>query len=564
MALPKSLSRMNTTPIAVVRSRRAHIIRGLTSLPAGKVVPIHVIPLLREDKLDRCSFRLSFEMMETVEVLMNAVNVNVKAYLVSHVAHSRFSGMDELNRSFSGVANQDGGQVTPYFNTGVGEAVGVNKIHEYMGKHVKTGTTYNTTYVEDYNIIWNFRAKNRSPDIQLRSPLDVSLAPAFWQHEQFSEIVPDFDQAIIDGEIPLNVVNGKLAVKQEPNLPLKISYPHTTPTVVNQTVEIHTDRKLGIGQNAPASAQGIRLADPSNLFAELNSQGITVSLSNIELARKTQAFARLRQQFQGHSDEYIIDMLMDGLTIPEQAFMQPILLAEKSTVFGMSKRYASDAENLTESVVNGLTFIDMTIRCPQVPMGGVIMITAEITPEQLFERQKDPFLHLTSPEDMPHYLEDTLDPEKVQAVRNDYVDVAHDTPAGTFGYAPLNHQWNHNTPGIGGKFFRPTVNTSFDEARQRIWAVETVNPVLSADFYLCNNMHTKPFVVTNQDPFEVVIRGEGVISGNTVFGARLVEMGPVSQWDEVLEEVDQTRLPAPAEGDQSEAAKQEAAILDSM
>lgn len=533
--LPKSLSRTSTTPIQAIRSRRSHDIRGLTSLPAGKMVPLFAIPLLREDALDGCSVRASFEMSETVEILMNSVNVQMKAYLVPHLAFERFSGMDELNRSFAGLPNQEGGAVTPYIETEAASAVGVNKIHEYMGVHAKPGTMINTAYVEAYNAIWNFRAKNRSPDIPLRARLEKSLAPAFWQHEQFSHIVPDFDQAIIDGEVPLNVVDGKLPVKS--SNPIKVRWNG----IDSELRTVNGTRNVEIaGGTVPNGLFPIHLATVSNMFAELQQNGITVSLSNIEMARKTQAFAELRQQFSGHTDEYIIDMLMDGLSIPEQAFRQPILLSEKSTVFGMSKRYASDAANLTESVVNGMTMIDMRMRCPRVPMGGVVMVVAEITPEQLFERQKDPYLHLTSPEAMPHYLRDTLDPEKVAVVKNDYVDVAHGTPNGTFGYAPLNHEWNHTAPGIGGKFFRPTVNTSFDEVRQRIWSVETENPTLSADFYLCNNMHQKPFVVTNQDPFEVVVRGQSVISGLTVFGQMLREGN--NDWDEVVEEIDQTRI----------------------
>lgn len=541
MPIPQSLARTQTQPINVPRTQRAHIMRGLTSLPAGQVVPLHVIPLMREDAMQRCNVRLTFEMAETVEILMNAVNVNVKAYLVSHLAMDRFSGVDELNRSFSGVANQDGGQVTPYFNMGVGEAKGVNKIHEYMGKHVKAGAAYNTTYVEAYNLIWNFRAKNRSPGIQLRSPLDVTLAKAFWQHEQFREIVPDFDQAIIDGEVPLNVINAQLAVKSLPNQGITVQHPASGAMVGQGLLRVKTDKNLELNATAPAAATGIRLADAgSGIFAELQDNGITVSLSNIELARKTQAFAKLRTQFAGLPDEYIIDMLMDGLSVPEAAYKQPILLADRTTVFGMSKRYASDAENLTESVVNGMTFVDLSLRTPVIPHGGVIMITAEITPEQLFERQEDKFLSMSSPEQMPHYIRDTMDPEKVEVVQNKFVDVIHTDPTGTFGYAPLNHWLNHNIPGIGGKFFRPTANTSFDEERQRIWAVETVDPVLSQDFYICNNMHTKPFVVTNQDPFEVVVRGESVISGLTVFGNRLIET--LGQYDEIMEEVDTGRI----------------------
>lgn len=271
---------------------------------------------------------------------------------------------------------------------------------------------------------------------------------------------------------------------------------------------------------------------------------MTVSLSNLEMARKTQSFALLREQYNMVDDEYILDMLMDGLSVPDQAYKQPILLGEVSTVFGMSKRYASDAANLTESVVNGLTGVDLRLRTPRVPMGGVVMIVAEITPEQLFERQIDPYLYTIDPDKYPAYLRDTLDPEKVEIVPNKYIDVQHGTPDGTFGYAPLNHAWNHNGPCIGGKFFRPTVNAPFDEDRQRIWAVETENPTLSADFYLCNAMHLKPFVVTTGDPFEVVARGAAVIDGNTVFGGRIKPMANgESDWDKVQEKVDDSRLP---------------------
>uniref|UniRef100_UPI0013B3E98E hypothetical protein n=1 Tax=Escherichia coli TaxID=562 RepID=UPI0013B3E98E len=37
-----------------------------------------------------------------------------------------------------------------------------------------------------------------------------------------------------------------------------------------------------------------------DVFAEMQQNGITVSLSNIEMARKTQAFAKLRQQYNQH------------------------------------------------------------------------------------------------------------------------------------------------------------------------------------------------------------------------------------------------------------------------
>jgi hypothetical protein len=168
------------------------------------------------------------------------------------------------------------------------------------------------------------------------------------------------------------------------------------------------------------------------------------------------------------------------------------------------------------------------------------MIVAEAMPEQLFERQQDPYLHASSVDDLPQFLRDTLDPEKVQIVKNEEVDLDHDTPTHTFGYAPLNHQWVRNIPQIGGKFYRPAVDAAFDEDRQRIWAVETQNPVLSADFYLCTTMHMKPFAVTTGDAFEALLRGETIIRGNTVFGGPLIEA--TNDYAEVVEEQPTERI----------------------
>jgi len=526
-----------------------HDLRVLTSLPAGKMVPLAVVPVLREDAVQRGTMRISFEMQETVEVLLNAINVRTMAYFVPFLAFDRFLGMDDLNRSYMRVAAREGQPVTPFFETMAAPAHSANEIFTYMGKHFRPGATINTAYIEAYNAIWNFRAKNRSPDITQRGRLDGDLAPAFWLHDGFRHIVPDFDQAMIDGQVALNVVNSKMPVKGLGIGKNQLQPPGTnvgpiieSGSTVDQT---YATGWRTSGATAPAAGQAALYVKQLpggglDVFAELQDNGITISLSNLEMARKTQAFARLRQQYNGLDDEYIIDMLMNGLSVPDEGWKQPILLSDQRTVFGMSKRYASDAANLTESVVNGATSIDMTFRMPQCPTGGVIMIVAEITPEQLFERQKDVFLHTTDTEDLPELLRDTLDPEKVVAVKNEYVDIDHDTPNGTFGYAPLNFEWTQTAPQIGGRFYRPAVDAGFDEDRQRIWAVETQNPVLSSDFYLCTTMHTKPFKVTNQDPFEGMVRGAVILTGNTVFGGALVEN--TNDYAEVLAEAPQERL----------------------
>ncbi|TIV79872.1 MAG: hypothetical protein E5V78_24465 [Mesorhizobium sp.] len=545
------ISRMSTQPITVERSHRIHTVRGITSLPAGKMVPIAAVPLLREDAVRSGRMRFSFEMMETAEILMNAVYVSVKAYLVPWSAFTRFDSVDAVNRAYEGVEQYAGGPVQPFVQREVFNSATADDIKVYLGLHAKTGDTVTTAYHEAYNEIWNFRAKNRSPDLALRALTAKNLAPAFWRHEQFRHIVPNFDQALVDGNVALNVVNSQLPVK---GIGLKVSGAGTgigssgvvreaggtTPTYA--TAE-NTGSGFAVKMSAAPNAGGI-----PQIFAEMQANGITVSLSNIEMAKKTAAFAQLRTQYNELDDDYLINMLMDGLTIPEQALRQPILLGEETTIFGMSKRYASDAANLTESVVNGATQIEMSVATPRIPTGGIVMVVAEITPEQLFERQADPLYHYPlvpgvnqhTGANFPHYLRDTLDPEKVEAVPNRYMDVQHATPTGVFGYAPLNYRWNVNNPRIGGKFYRPGPTDPFDEDRQRLWAVETVNPTLGTDFYLCTNMNTSVFVVTTQDPFECVTQGDLLIEGNTVMGPLLKES--VDDYAKVLTHAPQARI----------------------
>lgn len=552
MAGPNSVAnnRTRTEPLVAPRTMRKHSARGITSLPAGKMVPIAAFPILREDAVRSGRLRFSFEMMETAEVLMNSINVRVMAYFVPMLALERFNGsMDQLNLSYEGKPPLEGEQVVPFIEQVAFGVHASNDIYRYLGLHARSDQMVNSSYVEAYNQIWNFRAKNRSPDLALRNRLNTGLAPAFWSHERFAHIVPDFDQAVIDGEVPLNVVQSRMKVHG-----IGFDYGamgNATTRNAGWSTQTQEPRRgfrvrdfiAGSGDNSEVgihvNAVRVNNVEYPDIWTEMEDNGITVSLSNIEMARKTQAFAKLRQQYNMH-DDHIINLLMDAISIPDQAFKQPMLLSDRKTIFGMSKRYASDAGNLTESVVNGMTGLDMSIQLPRINTGGIIMVVAEITPDQLFERQEDPWLNSLSVDDLPQYLRDTLDPEKVDVVKNSRIDTSHATPNATFGYEPLNGRWNIDTPRVGGRFYRPTVNTGFDEDRQRIWAVETINPTLSTDFYLCTNMHTKPFVVTNQDPFEVVTQGDIFIEGNTVFGGHLVEA--TDDYEKVLAVAPQDRI----------------------
>ncbi|WP_378941854.1 hypothetical protein [Mesorhizobium sp. ANAO-SY3R2] len=540
-----NVNRTSTVPVEIPRTNRVETARGITSLPAGKAVPIYACGLHRMDRIVQGPLRCSFELMETADVLMNAVRVDVKAYVVPMLAFERFNGsLDVLNRSWEGQVPYPTQAVVPFYETIAAPAYKFSDILVYLGMHSKVGSQVNSMFTEAYNEIFNFRLRNRSKALYAsaaRTRLQQNLAPAFWNHEMFAHIVPDYDSAKVDGVVALSVVNGQLPVKGIGMIEgsgssgasqavretggASVTYPH---------YKLANTAAVAIKTNGAGSPQ------IPQIVAELQNNGITLSLSNFELAKKTQEFARMREQYAGYTDEWLVNMLMDGIEVPDQYLKEPMLVGEASTIFGFSKRYATDAANLTEHVANGATFVDLNIRVPVLNTGGVLMIIAEITPEQLFERQKNPWLHLDNNKlNRPDFVRDYMDPDKVDIVSNDRIDLDHSAPSTRFGYEPMNARWNNKIPHIGGKFFRPVANAPTDEDRQRFWASEALNPTLGPEFYLATTIHTKPFADTVSDIAEVVIQGDLLINGNTQFGAGLIEAS--DDYAKVLAEVDQTR-----------------------
>ena len=546
----RSVNRVAVDPLNIPRTRRNVPVGNMTSLPAGKMVPVDAFYLFREDAFTGAQ-KISAEMMETRELLMNPVWLRARTFCVPWLAFERFEGSrDQFDRSYMGEPKIEGGAVVPFVETHAMGAHGSNAVYKALGLHGGPTDMVNTMYLEAYNLIWNFIAEQRSGDITKRLRLDATLAPAFWMNSQFEHVVPNFDQAVIDGKVALEVVSANLPVKAPGGTGRygKVVANGVAPTFqgafgVSQNMVYSNNtspNSLRLTAAASGSAQTVSFGGESGLqtdlqgvFAELQADGIAISLANIEMARKTQAFARLRQRYEGHDEEYIIDMLMDGLTIPDQAFKQPILLADRKMRFAQAKRYATDAGNLAESAVSGATITDMRLRMPRIGVGGIVMTVVECMPEQLFERQRDPFFHSQDKDAWPEFLRDTLDPQKVDVVLNADVDSDHNDPSSTFGYEPMNGKHTRRGPRLGGKFYRPSVAAPVDDARMRAWAVETVNPKLSADFYLATAIHTKPFLDTESDPFEVVITGGHVVTGNTVFGGQLVEA--TGNYDKVAE-----------------------------
>jgi hypothetical protein len=519
MNLTDSVSAMAISPQRSVRSDK---VRVLTSGKAGKILPIAYMPMLREDRVSRGRIRVNFEMAETVKTLMNSINVTVFAHFVPYLAFERFNGLDQLNRSYKGIPETDGGDVIPFINHR--NFYTDNQVFNSLGVHAKSGEPINWSPIEAYNCIVNHRLAKRSSKLDVRGENQHLLAPAFWKGNDQTSIVPDFDQAALDGEVILNFADTGLNIKAQ-TLP-----GHTDMTPGHHDVVIGADSNLYFHQSENVAA---------NIVAELNAQGIALSLSNIELAKKTAYFAQLRKRYKNLDDDYIIDLLMDAIRVPDAQMAQPVLLDRKSTIFGYSRRYASDYANIEQSVTTGATSVDIDFRTPAMNTGGIIMITAEIVPEQLVERRKDYFLSAATVDDFPSYLRDEADPEKVTVVQNDHMDVEHSNPVGTFGYAPLNFQWKRDHARIGGKFIR-RMNDPYVEDRQRFWAVETIDPQLTDDFYLTNEVPHEVFKDTVSDPFEISAIGSVEIVGLTVFGKGLQENA--EDYSAVMDAVDTDRI----------------------
>ena len=549
------------SPIAVQKSVRSAKGRVLTSGDAGKILPLKYEWLHREDGVRSGKIRVNTEMLETSEMLMNGIGVTVYAHFVPMLAFDRFNGsMDELNRSYK-KENGAAGSVIPFFemnklyNSSTDTVQDVSNVsdrldtgnwssqaydqeaalfYQTMGIHTQA-TNLNTTPVEAYNAIINHRRKARSKSLPLRNAFDHTLADAFWINNGMQNIVPDYDQSLIDGQVTLAGLTFQAPLKS------KIAN-----NGASASATASANGSVASGNWGPAQSGGI--VDEGDyylfdeIFAELQTGGnATMSLADIEQARKTAAFAKLRARYDGLDSEHIIDLLMSGIRVPEEALKQPILLGRQRAMIGFNQRYATDGANLDKSATNGMATIDMSFRTPAMNTGGVIMITAEIVPEQLWERKKDYFLYTTDPDTLPNYLSDVLDPEKVAVVKNDHADVNHATPDGTFGYAPLNHEWQRDAVNVGGKFYRPA-NDAFDEDRAKIWTAESTNPTLNEDFYLCSGLHKKVFADQVSDSFEITCLTDMQIVGNTVFGAGLQETDATSDYDTITSQVDSSRI----------------------
>jgi hypothetical protein len=541
-------------PVSFQRTKRVSKGRVLTSGDAGKILPIKADPVLREEGF-KGDINISVEMMETSEKPVNAIVAKAMTYFVPYLAFDQFNGsIEELNRSYSKENGIAGSQVdffekNKYYNgssvvsdsTPTDMDTGDNGRAEFygtMGIH-HGDADMNNSYVQAYNAIVNHRRKARSKSLAIRNEFEHDLAEAFWPNEGNSHIMADFDQKLIDGEVALNQLEFKAPVMADAMLN------HSADSVINAS---------GGGYGGAATHNYIPVSGFNDvgdqfqfdgIFAELSDRTTygtaTLSLADIDQARKTAAFAKLRAAYDGIDDEFIIDLLMQGISVPTEVMKQPMLIGQQSGMFGFSQRYATDSGNLDDTATNGFVSLGYRVRAPRTSIGGIVMTTLEIAPERVWERKKDYFLYTTDTDELPNALRDSLDPEKVAVVKKNHLDVNHSTPDATLGYAPLNHEYNRDQIMVGGKFYRPS-NDAYTEVRSRIWTNETTDPALSTDFYLCTNLHKKIFADQVSDSFEITAVSDLTVDTNVVFGDRLLEADATSDYDTITNLVDANRI----------------------
>lgn len=532
------MARQAKTPVQFNQSTRRDNVVGVTSFRAGLTHAIDYIPLLRGDSASG-SFSVSLDLAEMPKPLMNAVQANLQAWFVPKSAHPQFAGYDEFMHSYQGQPIKALGETDrspPTFFSKFPDSTAFQGYRDstfmtVLGAHVKgygaAGRGHNADLLDAFNLIWNFRAaahSSRIPrrDYVLENPVTCyDPAAAFWPSGRFAQIVPDYERALVVGSLDLDVIAGQVPIEGIRKV--------GTGTGSGDASALHTVDYTqytagGVGAQFDVTDAG------SNIFGELEGQTIGITLADIDKARTTQAFAKLRTAYAGNdatgfdNDDAIVAELMQGFAVPDDMFKRPWLLDSKRVTFGMNERHATDGASLDESVTKGRASATLSLNVPRQDTGGVIIITCEILPERLHERAGDPWLHVNKTDDYPDALRDVQRPEPVDLVQNWRLDEEHTDPSGLYGYEPMNAKWDREYSRLGGKFIQRDPLNPFTEARAALWLAEVPDPEFTADHYLAPvDFPHDVFSDTLGDAVEIAYRHNVAIRGLTQFGDVLAE-----------------------------------------
>lgn len=535
------MARQNTAPVSFNRSVRSDDGVLMSSGRAGDVRPVAYIPLLRGDS---ASGRISIDMnlAEMPRPLLNAVVANVQAWFVPKSAFPQFAGTDEFLNSYMGTNIEALGQPSrvppPFYITGVNTPLLQSEFAKQLGIHLPAGATINTDIIDAFVLVYNFRLAAHSSKLARRKYYSENTAEAmgfpraFWPVGRFSGVVPDYERALIMGALELDVSAGKLPVR---GMLLSAA---ADPTHVNATGW----RRTQIGTGNATSDGGVTAMTNSRVlgaeqndaqprvWADMGEQTVITTLADIDKARTTQAFAKLRTAYAGNNtsgflnDDMIVAHLMQGLSVPDEQFRRPWLLASQRVPFGFAERFASDGASLDQSVTTGRVSVNLGLNVPGNDVGGYIVVTVEVLPERIYERQTDEYWLIDAPADLPDALRDVQRTEPVDQVLNRRLDAKHTAPTALYGFESMNDVWNRAFTKLGGVFYQPTPGAPTTEARAAIWMPQVVNPIWNSDHFLAPTPFPHDvFADTAAPAYELVARHTLKIVGLTQIGDVLQE-----------------------------------------
>lgn len=542
------MARQSTTPVQFQRSTRQDTAVLMTSARAGVVVPVGFVPLLPGDSASG-RVAVDVQLKEMPKPLLNAVHANVQAWFVPKSAHPRFASKEELLHAFSGESIKQLGKPdrvpSVLFNGLLGAAHATAKNSDMfttLGLHVPAGAPINDDMIDAFVLAYNFRLAAHSSKLARRKYAAeniaeaTSLPPAFWPSSRLSRVVADYERALLVGSLDLDVQAGRVPVSGIGiSLVQQWSTTGSGRATGGLTPGFSASKRAMFAGEGTATNQIFIAEDPErvgfpNIWAEMGGESINISLADIDKARTTQAFAKMRASYAGmdytgfENDDTLISLMMQGIEVPADSFQRPWLLDSQRVPVGFAERFATDAANLDQSVTVGRASATLSLNVPRQDVGGVIVFTVEVLPERVDERMADEWVLAVNRDALPNALRDVQRVEPVDLVKNRRVDAKHATPDGLYGYEPMNDKWNRDFTRLGGDFYMATPGGGWTENRSNIWQTEIVNPTFSGTHYLAPQPFPHDvFADQNADAFEVVVRHALAITGLTQIGDVLIE-----------------------------------------
>lgn len=532
------MARQNTAPVQFSRSTRTDQGVLMSSGYAGVVITGLVVPFLMGDS-GSGTISVDLNLAEMPKPLLNPVFCNGQVWFVPKSAFPQFSGTDEFMNAYTSTSIRALGAADrtppPFFISSVDPAIGNSDLFKTLGIHIPAGAPINVDWIDAPNLIYNFRLAAHSSKLPMKEYYQEDVAkalafpPAFWPSGPFAQVVGDYEKALLVGELTLDVQAGQIPIKGLWNQSTAAAGITTGVEGMNP-YKAAPNSPLGSWRMMLMDSQGPAADNGARVWAEMSSEGVVTSLADIDKARTTQAFAKLRTAYAGNdttgfqNDDMILAFLMQGISVPPEYFRRPWLVGQSRVAFGFAERHATDGASLDQSSTTGRTTLNIPVSVPHNDVGGYLVLTLEVLPERLDERQTDEALLITTVDQLPNALRDIQRKEPVDTVLNRRRDARHTAPNGLYGYEQMNAVWNRSFTKLGGVFYQADPAQPFTEARSGIWQAGIVDPNYTEDHFLA----PKPFphdvfADTTAPAFEFVVRHNINIVGNTQIGDPLAE-----------------------------------------